>query len=119
MINAEEKVIYQSLITNEKGEIVIKNMLPGKYYLKEVRTLEGYVPYNEKIEIDVHVNEQINITVNNSKQKNIEVSKDVTNIEVEATKENIKEVASEKNVKKPRQLYRQKSNRRRLGKRKP
>ena len=100
LLNSEEKIVYQSLITNEKGEIVIKNMLPGKYYLKEVRTLDGYVPYYEKIEIDVHVNEQINITVNNSKQKNIEVSKDVTNIEIEATKENIKEVASEKNVQK-------------------
>lgn len=100
LLNSEENIVYQSLITDEKGEIVIKNILPGKYYLKEVRTLEGYVPYNEKIEIDVHVNEQINVTVNNSKQKNIEVSKDVTNIEVEATKENIKEVASEKNVKK-------------------
>ena len=78
LLNTEEKIVYQSLITNENGEIVIENILPGKYYLKEVRTLEGYVPYNEKIEIDVHVNEQINVTVNNSKEKNIEVSKDVT-----------------------------------------
>lgn len=100
LLDSKEKEVYQSLITNEKGEIVIKNILPGKYYLKEVRALEGYVPYNEKIEIDVHVNEQINVTVNNSKEKNIEVSKDVTNIEVEATKENIKEVTNEKNVKK-------------------
>ena len=100
LLNAQEEVIYQSLITNEKGEILIKSIEPGKYYLKEVRTLEGYVPYNEKIEIDVHINEQINITVNNSKEKNIEVSKDVTNIQVEATKENIKQEVSEKNVQK-------------------
>lgn len=100
LLNSKEKVIYQSLITDENGKITIKNIEPGKYYLKEVRTLEGYADYNEKIEIDIHLNEQINVIVNNSKEKNIEISKEVTNIEVESIKENIKEEIIEKNIQK-------------------
>ena len=100
LLNSDEKVIYQSLITDENGKITIKNIEPGKYYLKEVRTLEGYVAYNEKIEIDIHLNEKINVIVNNSKEKNIEISKEVTNIEVESIKEKIKEEIIEKNIQK-------------------
>ena len=100
LLNSKEEVLSQSLITNKNGEIIIPNIAPGRYYLKEVRALEGYVAYDEKIEIDINLNEQINVIVNNSKEKNIEISKEVTNIQVESSKENIKEKTTEKNIKK-------------------
>lgn len=100
LLNSNKEVIYQSLITNKEGQIIIKNIEPGTYYLKEVRTLEGYVLYDENIKIDISLNEKVNVTVNNTKEKNIEISKEVTNIEVGQTKDNIKENSSEFNTNK-------------------
>lgn len=98
LMDSKEKVVQQSLITDENGEIVIENVNPGTYYLKEVKTLQGYVLYDENIKVDIKLNEQINIIVNNSKEKNIEISKKVTNIEVGKTQENIQEKTSENNI---------------------
>lgn len=98
LLDSDKKVMYQSLITNEKGEIILKGIEPGKYYLKEVKTLPGYVLYDENIEIDINLNEQINVIVNNTKEKTTEISKEVTNIEVGKTEENIEEKIDETNV---------------------
>lgn len=91
LLNKNKNPIYQSLITDENGEIILENIQPGTYYLRETKTLEGYVQYDEDIKIDITLNEIVNITVNNSKEKKVEVSKDTTNIEVgkEATQETI------------------------------
>ena len=91
LLNKNKNPIYQSLITDENGEIILENIQPGTYYLRETKTLEGYVQYDEDIKIDITLNEIVNITVNNSKEKKVEVSKDTTDIEVgkEATQETI------------------------------
>lgn len=81
LLNSDKKVIYQSLITDKNGEIIIKHIEPGTYYLKEARTLEGYIFYDENIKIDINLNEQVNIIVNNTKEKNKKISKEVTNVE--------------------------------------
>lgn len=96
LLNSEKKVIYQSLITDENGEINLKNIKPGTYYLKETKTLEGYTIYDEDIKVEIGLNEQINVIVNNSKEKNIKISKKTTNIEVEKIEENIVETNIEK-----------------------
>ena len=98
VLNSNKEVIYQSLITDKNGEIILKDIQTGTYYLREIKTLEGYVLYDEDIKIEVHLNEQINVVVNNTKETKIEISKDVTNIEVEKTQENIKEKINETNV---------------------
>lgn len=98
LLNSDKEVIYQSLITNEKGEIVLKDIVPGKYYLKEIKTLPGYILYDEYIEIDINLNEQINVTVNNTKEKTTEIFKQVTNIEVGNTEENIKEIIDQTTI---------------------
>lgn len=83
LLNANKQIILQSLFTNEKGETSIKNIEPGTYYLKETKTLPGYILYDEEIQIDIELNEQINIIVNNAKEKKVETTKVVNNIEVE------------------------------------
>ena len=100
LLDNDKNIILQSLITDKNGEISLKNITPGIYYLEEVRTRDGYVLYDEHIKIDVHLNEQINIVVNNSKEKKIEVSKEVTNIEVGKTEESTKEIINETNINK-------------------
>jgi len=72
LLNAEKKVILQNLLTDKNGEIIIKNIEPGTYYLKEVKTLEGYVLHNEDVEININLNEQVDILVENLKEIIIE-----------------------------------------------
>ena len=100
LLDSEKNAIYQSLITNEKGEIILKTIVPGTYYLKETRALPGYVLYDEEIKININLNEQVNVIVNNTKEKNIEISKETTNIEVGKEEENIKEKTDEDSIKK-------------------
>lgn len=99
LLDKSKNPIYQSLITDENGRIILENIEPGIYYLRETKTLEGYVKYDEDIKIDINLNEVVNVTVNNSKEKKIEVSKDTTEIEVgkESTQETINET-TEKNT---------------------
>ena len=55
----------ENLITNENGEIILENMIPGKYYLKEIETLENYNLYTDLSEIDLDLNEEYEFTLNN------------------------------------------------------
>ena len=40
-----KEVVFADLKTDEEGKIVIENLLPGKYYIQEIETLEGYEKY--------------------------------------------------------------------------
>ena len=35
------------MVTNEKGEIHLENMIPGTYFLQETETLENYNLYTD------------------------------------------------------------------------
>jgi uncharacterized surface anchored protein len=59
IVNAAGKVVVKKdeLVavekTDQKGKLKYSNTIPhGKYYLKELEGLPGYLPYEEKIEID-------------------------------------------------------------------
>lgn len=97
LLNENKEIIYSNLITDINGEIIVDKLLPGKYYLKETKAIDGYINYDELIEINIELNETINITVNNSKEKKIEISNKETEIEV--SKEKL-EIEQEKIIKK-------------------
>ena len=65
LLNDEEEVEREELITNEEGKVIIENLLPGKYYLKEIETLNGYILLEELVEIELEFGEEKEITVNN------------------------------------------------------
>ena len=100
LLDKNKNAIYQTLITDENGEIILKNIEPGRYYLRETKTLEGYVKYDEDIKIDISLNEIVNVTVNNSKEKKIEVFEEKTEIEVgkERTQETIEKKTEQKQI---------------------
>lgn len=75
ILDSNNKTVYSNLKTNEKGEIIIKGILPGKYYLEEVNTIDGYKKLEDKIEFDTTLNEQLKITIKNQK-KEIEKEKE-------------------------------------------
>ena len=56
-------------ITNKNGEIIYENLIPGKYYLKEIEAKEGYNKLNDLVEIEVKYGEEKEVKVNNEKIK--------------------------------------------------
>lgn len=58
----EEETLY----TDEKGEINLLGILPGKYKITEEKPLEGYSKYEKEIEIDIKFNETKEIVVRNN-----------------------------------------------------
>lgn len=91
VLDENKNVIYADLSTNSEGTIQIENILPGKYYVQEVETLEGYEVYDKLIEVNLKLNEEIKITVNNLHNEDIpKVEKVNTELEIEQSKEEIK-----------------------------
>ena len=73
LLNENKEMIKQGLLTDEEGKIQISNLLPGKYYLKEVHTSLGYIPTEELIELEVEWNDSLTVTVYNQKEKKPEI----------------------------------------------
>ena len=69
------------MITDKDGRICVDNMIPGVYYLKEIKTLEGYNLITDVIEINLDYNEEVNVTVNNTKITKEIIDKQYKNIE--------------------------------------
>jgi len=90
LLNENKEVIYSELETNEKGIVTIDNLLPGKYYIQEIETLEGYEVYEKLVEIDLELNEEVKVTVNNLHREDIPtIEKIDTELEIEQSKTEI------------------------------
>ena len=87
LLNQNKEVIYSNLKTNEEGKIIIENLLPGKYYIQEMETLEGYEVYDKLIEVELNLNEETKITVNNLQNNEVpKLERTNTELEVEQIK---------------------------------
>ena len=82
LLDANKKTVYSGLKTDKDGKIQIEGIMPGKYYLVETNTLDGYSKYDEEINIDVEYNEELKVVVNNSKENKVEVEKNKKEISV-------------------------------------
>lgn len=87
LLNENKEIILKDIVTDGNGELVLINMFPGKYYLEEVETLDGYVLYTDLIEIGLDYNEEFEVVVNNRIKEVTEVIKDYESVEVIPSKE--------------------------------
>ena len=69
LLDNNKNVIYSDLKTNEKGEIIIENLIPGTYYIKETGTIDGYEIYEQPIKVEIELNQEITVTINNKKEE--------------------------------------------------
>ena len=61
-------------ITDENGEILVENMLLGKYYIKEIEPKKGYILDNNKYYFEIKENEElVTLNITNKKENLIEV----------------------------------------------
>ena len=68
ILNENKEIVYSDVTTNEAGIAVVENILPGKYFIEEVGSPDGYTLYDELIEIDVELNQKYAVNVNDYKK---------------------------------------------------
>lgn len=87
ILNENKEVIFADLITDSEGKIIVQELVPGKYYIEEVSTLENFEVYDKLIEVDLKLNEGMKVIVNNLETEIIpETEKIETELEVEQIK---------------------------------
>ncbi len=82
LLDENMEVVYSELKTDAEGKIEIKHLVPGKYYLRETKSKEGYEVYDKLIEVQVAMNEQSVVTINNNQEETqgeVTLSKKVRN----------------------------------------
>lgn len=67
--NSNNELIYENVRTDKDGKLIIENLLPGKYIIKEIATKPGYILTDEEIEVDVEFNETTEMKIKNEKEK--------------------------------------------------
>ena len=82
ILDSAKAPVYSELVTDQNGKIVIENMLPGKYYVEEMATKEGYVKYDQLIPVELELGQSMSITVNNSKENKKEYNSSTGEITV-------------------------------------
>ncbi len=66
ILDDNQKVI-RVIETNENGQIILEKLMPGTYYIREVKAPDGYVLDMELHEIKIGLNEKKNLKVYNNK----------------------------------------------------
>lgn len=66
ILDINQKII-RVVETNENGQIILDKLIPGTYYIREVKAPEGYVIDMELRQIDINLNEKIILKVDNNK----------------------------------------------------
>ena len=68
ILDENKNIVYSDVTTNENGIAIVENILPGKYYIEEIKAPNNYTIYDELIEIDVKLNQKYTVNVNDYKK---------------------------------------------------
>lgn len=66
ILDEHGNIKYSNLKTDENGEIIVNMLYPGKYYIEETATIEGYTKLENKIKFEIDLNEELTLTVANT-----------------------------------------------------
>ena len=61
------KKVIRIAETNEQGQIVLEKLMPGTYYIREIKAPNGYALDMELHQINISLNEKANIKIYNNK----------------------------------------------------
>lgn len=91
LLDKNQNKIYTEITTNKDGIATIDNLMPGIYYIRETKTLEGYQLYSKLIKVELELNEETTVNVINSeKEPEIYKEEKKTELAVKEKKSNIK-----------------------------
>jgi len=82
LLDENKNIIHTNLISNENGEIILNDIMPGIYYLKETKAPGEYNLYEDYILLDIKFYEEITVIVNNSEKEKTTVETSKNKLEV-------------------------------------
>lgn len=88
ILDENKNIVYSDLVTNENGEIFVEGIKPGKYYVQEVKSPDGYTIYKDPISVNVGLYQGYSLTMNNYEEPEDE-EKEVEDASDEVTGEKI------------------------------
>ena len=65
ILDENRNVVYSDLETDENGLVRIEGVKPGKYYIQEIKSPDGYTGFEQLIEINLKLNQSYRVNVNN------------------------------------------------------
>lgn len=68
ILDEDKNIVYSDVTTDENGIATVENIMPGKYYIQEIKSPDGYTIYDELIEIDLELNQKYTVNVNDYKK---------------------------------------------------
>lgn len=91
VLDSNKKIVYSNLITDSNGMVTLSGVLPGTYYLQEVRATDGYAKLDELVKFTMEFDKEIILTVNNKKvqKSEINVNTEEINVNVEHKESNV------------------------------
>ncbi|MBR3132549.1 MAG: Cys-Gln thioester bond-forming surface protein [Clostridia bacterium] len=68
VLDSNSNIVYDDVKVDENGIVTIEGILPGNYYLEEIKAPDGYERFERKIEFKVDLNEEVSLVVDNLKK---------------------------------------------------
>jgi len=65
LLDQNKNILYSELTSNSKGIVEIDNLLPGKYFIEEVKAPQGYYGFEGLIPVELNLHETMIVTVDN------------------------------------------------------
>ncbi len=65
LLDENKNIVYSDLVTDENGEVFVEGIKPGRYYVQEIKSPDGYTIYKDPISVDVGLNQEYSLTINN------------------------------------------------------
>lgn len=90
----ENKKVIRVAETNKQGQIILEQIIPGTYYIREIKAPEGYEVEGEVKKIQIEMNEKKTIKIENNKIIIEEIPKEepVVEEEIPVIEENMVEI---------------------------
>ena len=84
ILDENNNIVFADVTTDETGTVTLEGIMPGKYYVQEIKSPDGYTIYEKPIEVEIELNQACSLGINNHKkpkeeEKQVEdISKTVT-----------------------------------------
>ena len=72
ILDEDKNIVYSDVTTGSDGKVTLNKFMPGKYYVQEIKSPDGYTLYEDLIEINLKLGQAYSITVMDHKKPETE-----------------------------------------------
>ena len=72
ILDEDKNIVYSDVTTGSDGKVTLDKFMPGKYYVQEIKSPDGYTLYEDLIEVNLKLGQAYSITVMDHKKPETE-----------------------------------------------